>query len=142
MSRYIYAEAAYDTVSDVEAAVTAMKKRLDNNPTDWCVVKPVVKTKTINIDDKDIVAYEYGNPLSDTQIKALSSSDDVYNLFSVNDGYNYTAVSESDTVIGVQHMRKSYAKWLDVSKYYDTQVEEGQPLITHNVTNEDMSGYV
>ena len=39
-------------------------------------------------------------------------------------------------------MRTKYAKWLSLDKYYDSQVEEGADLITHNVTNEDMSGYV
>ena len=142
MSRYIYAETAYDTVDEVEAAVTAMKARLDNNPTDWCVVKPSVSSKTLRIDGKDVVAYAYGDPLNDTQINALSSSDTVYNVFSINDAYNYTAVSEADVAAKVTALRKSYAKWLALNKYFDSQVEEGASLITYNVTNEDMSGYV
>ena len=142
MSRYIYAETAYDTVDEVEAAVTAMKARLDNNPTDWCVVKPSVSSKTLRIDGNDVVAYAYGDPLNDTQINALSSSDTVYNVFSINDAYNYTAVSEADVAAKVTALRKSYAKWLALNKYFDSQVEEGASLITYNVTNEDMSGYV
>lgn len=142
MSRYIYAEVAYDTVSDVEAAVTAMKSRLDNNPTDWCVVKPSVSSKTLRIDGNDVVAYEYGDPLNDTQINALDSSDTVYNVFSINDADNYTAVSEADVAAKVTALRKSYARWLALNKYFDSQVEEGASLITYNVTNEDMSGYV
>tara|TARA_Y100001938_G_C7931668_1_gene349646 strand:- start:15 stop:443 length:429 start_codon:yes stop_codon:yes gene_type:complete len=142
MSRYIYAETAYDTVDEVEAAVTAMKARLDNNPTDWCVVKPSVSSKTLRIDGNDVVAYAYGDPLNDTQINALSSSDTVYNVFSINDAYNYTAVSEADVAAKVTALRKSYAKWLALNKYFDSQVEEGAASITYNVTNEDMSGYV
>ena len=142
MTRYIYAEVAYDTVDEVEAAVTAMKARLDNNPTDWCVVKPSVSSKTLRIDGNDIVAYEYGNPLNDTQINALSSSDTVYNVFSINDADNYTAVSEGDVAAKVTAMRRSYARWLALDKYFDSQVEDGAALITYNVTNEDMSGYV
>ena len=142
MSRYIYAETAYDTVDEVEAAVTAMKARLDNNPTDWCVVKPSVSSKTLRIDGNDVVAYAYGDPLNDTQINALSSSDTVYNVFSINDAYNYTAVSEADVAAKVTALRKSYARWLALNKYFDSQVEEGAASITYNVTNEDMSGYV
>ena len=142
MSRYIYAETAYDTVDEVEAAVTAMKARLDNNPTDWCVVKPSVSSKTLRIDGNDVVAYAYGDPLNDTQINALSSSDTVYNVFSINDAYNYTAVSEADVAAKVTALRKSYARWLALNKYFDSQVEEGAASITYNVTNEDMSGYI
>ena len=142
MSRYIYAEVAYETVDEVEAAVTAMKARLDNNPTDWCVVKPSVSSKTLSIDGNDVVAYQYGNPLNDTQINALDSSDTVYNVFSINDADNYTAVSEGDVAAKVTAMRRSYARWLALDKYFDSQVEDGAALITYNVTNEDMSGYV
>ena len=111
-------------------------------PEYWCVVKPSVSNKTLRIDGNDVVAYEYGNPLNDTQINALDSSDTVYNVFSINDADNYTAVSEADVAAKVTAIRRGYAKWLALDKYFDSQVEEGAALITHNVTNEDMSGYV
>ena len=142
MTRYLYAQVAYETVNDVEEAVTVMKARLDNNPTDWCVVKPSISSKTLRIDGNDVVAYAYGDPLNDTQINALDSSDTVYNVFSVYDADNYTAVSEGDVAAKVTAMRRSYARWLALDKYFDSQVEEGAASITYNVTNEDMSGYV
>jgi len=142
MSRYIYAQVAYDTVDEVEAAVTAMKARLDNNPTDWCIVKPAISSTTLQVDGDDIIAYQYGNPLNDTQINALDSSDTVYNVFSINEGDNYTAVSEADVAGKVTALRRGYARWLALNKYFDSQVEDGAALITYNVTNEDMSGYV
>ena len=142
MSRYIYADNAYDTVNAVEAAVTSIKTRLDNNPTDWCVVKPMINPKTISTSSGDIVGYEIGKPLTDTQINALNSSDNLYNVFSVYDGDNFTEVLETNVSQKVKEMRTKYAKWLDLEKYYDSQVEEGADLITHNVTNEDMSSYV
>lgn len=138
MSRYIYAEVAYETIEEVEAAVTAMKARLDNNPTDWCVVKGANTPVTVN----GIVGYQYGDPLSDADINALSSSDTVYNAFSINDGYNFTELAESSVAEKVRLMRASYANWLNVTKYLDTQVEEGEQFIVHEVTNEDMSSYV
>ena len=142
MTRYLYAQVAYETVNDVEEAVTVMKARLDNNPTDWCVVKPSISSKTLRIDGNDVVAYAYGDPLTDAQINALDSSETVYNVFSVYDADNYTAVSEADVAAKVTALRKSYARWLALDKYFDSQVEEGAALITYNVTNEDMSGYV
>lgn len=142
MSRYIYAETAYDTVDEVEAAVTAMKVRLDNNPTDWCVVKPMINPRTIKLSTGDVIGYDSGEPLTDTQINALDSSDKVYNVFSVYEGDNFTEVSEAAVADKVKAMRKGYATWLNLTKYFDSNVEEGEALITYNVTNEDMSGYV
>ena len=146
MSRYIYAEVAYETIEEVEAAVTAMKVRLDNNPTDWCVVKGATTPVTVN----GIVGYQYGDPLSDADINALISSDrisssfsdTIYNVFSINDGYNFTEIAESDVAAKVKLLRASYAIWLNVTKYLDTQVAEGEQFIVHEVTNEDMSSYI
>ena len=142
MSRYIYAETAYDTIDEVEAAVTAMKTRLDNNPTDWCVVKPMINPRTIKISTGDVIGYDSGDPLTDAKINALDNSDKVYNVFSVYEGDNFTEVSEAAVAGKVKAMRTGYATWLNLTKYFDSQVEEGQALITYNVTNEDMSGYV
>ena len=142
MTRYIYAEVAYDTVDEVEDAVTAMKARLDNNPTDWCVVKPSISSKTFRIDGNEVVAYAYGNPLTDAEINELDTSETVYNVFSINDADNYTEVSEDNVAEKIRLMRASYGRWLAVNKYFDSQVEDGELLITHNVTNEDMSVYV
>jgi len=142
MTRYIYAQVAYETVDEVEVAVKAMKARLDNNPTDWCVVKPSISSKILRIDGNEVVAYAYGDPLSDAQINELDSSETVYNVFSINDADNYTEVSEDNVAEKIRLMRASYGRWLSVDKYFDSQVEDGEVLITHNVTNEDMSVYV
>ena len=142
MSRYIYASISYDTMDEVEAAVTAIKKRLDNNPTDWCVVKPMINPRTIKIYTGDVIAYDSGEPLTDAQINSLGSSENVYNVFAVYEGDNFTEVLESEVADKVKAMRKGYATWLNLTKYVDTQVEEGKDFILCDVTNEDMSGYV
>ena len=142
MSRYIYASISYDTMDEVEAAVTAIKKRLDNNPTDWCVVKPMINPRTIKISTGDVIGYDSGEPLTDTQINSLGSSENVYNVFAVYEGDNFTEVLESEVADKVKAMRKGYATWLNLTKYVDTQVEEGKDFILCDVTNEDMSGYV
>jgi len=142
MSRYIYASISYDTMDEVEAAVTAIKKRLDNNPTDWCVVKPMINPRTIKISTGNVIGYDSGEPLTDTQINSLGSSENVYNVFAVYEGDNFTEVLESEVADKVKAMRKGYATWLNLTKYVDTQVEEGKDFILCDVTNEDMSGYV
>ena len=142
MTRYFYAQAAYETVNDVEEAVTVMKARLDSNPTDWCVVKPSISNKTLRVDGNDVVVHAYGDPLTDAQINRLDSSETVYNVFSVYDADNYTEVSEENVAEKIRLMRASYGRWLAVDQYFDSQVEDGEALINHNVTNEDMSVYV
>ena len=140
MSIYNYAAREYTSVENVEAAVTAMKTRLDNNPTDWCVVKPMINPRTIAIYSGDVIGYDSGEPLTDAQINALSNSDTVYNVYSVRDGYNYTTLSEADTIKKVSEMRRSWAIWNRVDVYVEITTENN--IIEHDVTNEDMSGYV
>jgi len=168
MARYIYAHNAYKTVADVEKAVTAFKARLDNNPTDWCGVKLVTKTKLVAIhspapdaplepDGSDVPrlvksssnipiaveTHDYGEPLNDEEIKNLvGSNQNFYNVFAVHDGDNHTYVSEPEAINIISNMRASYAKWKQVDKYYDTQVSEGEDNIEINVSNEDMTKYV
>lgn len=140
MSIYNYAAREYTSVENVEAAVTAMKTRLDNNPTDWCVVKPMINPRTIAIYSGDVIGYDSGEPLTDAQINALSNSDTVYNIYSIRDGYNYTTLSEADTIKKVSEMRRSWAIWNRVDVYVEITAEND--IIEHNVTNEDMSVYV
>lgn len=142
MAKYFYANIEYDTVEEVEAAVTAMKARLDNNPTDWCVVKPMINPRTIAIYSGDVIGYDSGKPLTDTQINALNPDEwlggnGVYNVYSVVDGDNFTEVSEALAVQKVRTMRLSYARWLVVNRYFN-----GETGAVMNVQNEDMSGYV
>ena len=140
MSRYVYASQQYDTLDEVEAAVTQMKDKLDNQPTTWCVVKPMINPRTIAIYSGDVIGYDSGEPLTDAQINALNSSDTVYNVYSVHDGFNYTTVSEVDTITKVSQIRTSWAIWNRVNVYVEITAEND--MIEHNVTNEDMSGYV
>lgn len=137
MSRYVYASQQYDTLDEVEAAVTQMKDKLDNQPTTWCVVKPMINPRTIAIYSGDVIGYDSGEPLTDAQINALSNSSTVYNVYAIYDGDNFTEVAEADVASKVTNMRLSYARWLVVNKYFDIDNNS-----VNNVTNEDMSGYV
>ena len=85
-----------------------------------------------NEDDINCICNEVKDPIT------------VPNPVSVTNKINsdFTEVLETNVSQKVKEMRTKYAKWLDLEKYYDSQVEEGADLITHNVTNEDMSSYV
>ena len=123
---YNYNRQSYDTVTEVEAAVTALKARLDNNPTDWCTAKLlsgnaedgwVVPSETLS--DSDIL-----NPVADSH----------YNLSSIPDGTTYTAITGTELTQRVNEMRTSYANWIQANTI--TKID------TYAPTNEDMSGYV
>jgi len=137
MSRYFYATIPYETITDVEAAVRNMKDTLDNKPTTWCVVKAMINPKTISLSSGDIIGWETGEPLNDSQIKSLSSSDTIYNVYAIQGGDNFTEVAEKDVSTKVNDMRKFYANWAAVESYFDSQETK-----FINITNEDMSGYV
>ena len=137
MSRYTYAGQTYGTITELETAITNMKAALDGKPTTWCVVKTMINPRTIKIYTGDVIGYDSGEPLTDIEINELSSSDSVYNVYSINDGDNFTEVAEADVAQKVRAMRTSYARWLAVNKYYDNEEEA-----VMNVTNEDMSSYV
>tara|TARA_B000000532_G_scaffold203237_1_gene170255 strand:- start:88 stop:537 length:450 start_codon:yes stop_codon:yes gene_type:complete len=149
MNKYIYANNLYDTVNEVEAAVTTIKARLDNNPTDWCSVKPMINPRTIAIYSGDVIGYDLGEPLTDAQIKALGSSNNLYNIYSFYEGDNFTEVPEENMAQKVEALRTPYARRLKVNKYFHVVgVMEGEVFnpteeaTIYNVTNEDMSGYV
>ena len=137
MSRYVYALNQYETVDEVNAAVTSLKNTLDTKPTTWCVVKPMINPRTIELPQGNVIGYDSGDPLTDAQINALNSSDTVYNVYSINDGDNFTEVAEKDVAGKVRVMRQLYGRWLRVQFYYDTENNE-----SIFVTQEDMSGYV
>lgn len=140
MGHYIYATKKYETLEEVEAAVTSMKTRLDKHPNDWCVVKAAKNSKTIFIDKKEIIAYEYGDELSDNQITNYINNEKIYNVFSINDGDNFTEVTGSDVAKKVELLRSYYANWLNVDKYLS--VDDANEFTFNNVENEDMSVYV
>ena len=142
MSRYVYALNQYETVDEVNAAVTSLKNTLDTKPTTWCVVKPMINPRTIELPQGNVIGYDSGDPLTDAQINALNPDEwlggnGIYNVYSVNDGDNFTEVSEALAVQKVRTMRTQYARWLVVNRYF---VNETGAVM--NVQNEDMSGYV
>ena len=92
--------------------------------------------------DDPFLHWELDKPLTDEQINALNPDEwlggnGVYNVYSINDGYNFTEASEALTAQKVRAMRISYARWLIVNRYF---VNETGAVM--NVQNEDMSGYV
>jgi hypothetical protein len=121
---YFYAQQSYDTVAQVEAAITAFKSRLDNNPTDWATVKLLGGSEA----DGWIIPTE---TLTDTEINNISG-DGLYSVAEVHGGNTYTGITSAEVTTKIAEIRASYAQW----KMANTITE------TYPPSNEDMSGYV
>lgn len=121
---WIYNNNAYNTEAEVNAAVTALKNRLDNNPTDWVVVKEV----TSNGEGGWIVT---PTPLTDEEINNLDTTK-YYNVNSVPAGDTFIGLTGEEAAVKVVELRSLYANWIRANVI----VKEYAP------TNEDMSGYV
>jgi len=124
--KWFYNQNSFDSEAEVNAAVVSLKSRLDNNPTDWVVVKEV----TSNGQGGWIVN---PTPLTDSQINNLDNTKH-YNVTSINDGYTATGLSGSEATSKVLEYRTLYAQWILANTI--TKIQEYAP------TNEDMSGYV
>ena len=148
MPKYNYATNPYETLNEVEAAVTALKNQLENNPTLWCSVKPQINTRQMTlVDGTEITVFDDGDALSDTEIMAISSSDEgLYHVDAIHDGDNMTDLNAEDAISKVALLRNSYARSLTADKYIeiterDTEGDVVADIIAEEVpvTNEDMS---
>ena len=121
---WIYNSTEYTSEADVDAAVTALKSRLDNNPTDWVTVKEV----TSDGNGGWVVPTD---TLTDAEIDAMTS-DKYYNVSAVHSGTTYTGISGTDATTRVAELRTEYAEWIGANTVHKSYAP----------TNEDMSGYV
>jgi len=132
--RYTYNGQDYLTEQEAQEAVVAVKTRLDNNPSDWCIVKAVSQ-----IDDEtwDVPT----EPLTDSEINN-PNSDYIYSAYSPITGENYTTLNATELTNVIRDFRTAYCRhrWLD--KIFKNNIDEMEEAAIVIATNEDMSGYV
>lgn len=121
---WTYNSTEYTSESDVDAAVTALKSRLDNNPTDWVIVKEV----TSDGNGGWVIPAE---TLTDLEINTMAS-DKNYNVSAVHSGYTGTGLTGTEATAKVAEIRTEYAVWIGANTIHKSYAP----------TNEDMSGYV
>ena len=132
MSRYYYADVLYDTIDDLNTAITSMKNKLENNPTLWCSVRIVEATTVDGVD-----AWIMKEKLSDSEINSLTDSDTKYAISALISEHNEVGITYTQLKEKIKQYRTPYALLKGVHKYGDQN-----DYSEHNVTNEDMSGYV
>lgn len=145
---YSYAMQRYDTISEVETAVTQMKTKLDTEPSIFCTVNRLIETAEAD-------AWQLGDNLTDSQVTSLSGSG-YYSVHSKYLGYNDFGLNVTEALQKVSEYKINYGIRMKVDKYFEyTSTMEDQDdgnggtiamevisMTEHNVTNEDMSGYV
>jgi hypothetical protein len=122
-SYWIYGRAQYDTQAEAEAAVTELKNKLDNCPTNWAVVKEATPDGN--------GGYTLGSPLTDDQVNNLDGNT-LYNVWSIRTGENLIAVDAATVTSKIAEWRVNWAQIMEANQIFQTW----EP------TNEDMSGYV
>lgn len=124
--KWFYNQRTFTSEQEANAAVVNLKSRLDNNPTDWVVVKEV----TSNGQGGWIVK---PTSLTDDQINNLDDAKH-YNVTSIHDGYTVIGVSGSEATSKVLEYRTLYAQWILANTIIKT--------MEYAPTNENMSVYV
>tara|TARA_R110000764_G_scaffold238170_1_gene335014 strand:+ start:767 stop:1141 length:375 start_codon:yes stop_codon:yes gene_type:complete len=120
---WVYTGTEYTTEDEANAAVVARKSRLDNNPTDWVIVKELTGNA-----DGWVVPSE---TLSDSEINSLDAAKH-YSVAAVVDGGNDLGLTASEANAKVAEHRTSYARAINVNTI----------SILYPPSNVDMSGYV
>jgi len=124
-TKWYYNSVAYNTEAEANVAVTNIKARLDNNPTDWVIVKQV----TYNSEEGGWVVPS--ETLTDEEINNLSE-DNNYNVNSIYSGTTYTGITGANAILKITELRTEYARRINAN----TIMKHYAP------TNEDMSIYV
>lgn len=123
-SKWTYANAQYETELAANEAVSAMKFRLENNPSYWCTVKEITGSE---VDGWSIPATQ----LSDSEAMNLSD-DKVYMVSSNITGENYIGITGLEAAQKVLSIRTKYAQLIQAN----TIAKSYTPV------NEDMTVYV
>lgn len=125
-----YCNTEYTTEALVNAAVLNTKSRLDNNPTDWVIVKEISGS----------VVTGWLIPvatLTDSEINNIDTTK-TYSVASVTDSDNDLGLTSSEATAKVNQHRVSYAAFLRVNVITR---EDDSVETEYAPTNADMSGY-
>ena len=125
-TKWYYANVEYETEALVEAAVLVMKDRLENNPTDWVVVKEL----SGNASDGWVVP---AATLTDSEINNLDVTKH-YNVSALISGDNDIGLTASEATARITEHRGTYANHYRVNTI--VKIQEYSP------PNTDMSDFI
>lgn len=135
-TKWYYCAETFFTQEDANQKVLDVKQRLDNNPTDWAIVKQLdgsnesgwVIPKTV---------------LTDAEVNSLNANY-FYSISSVVGSGTFIGLSSSETQAKVLEYRKEYCDYYQVNTIKEfTEVDGVITEITEYApTNVDMSSYI
>ena len=135
-----YAGEDYATFAEADAASTVMKNKLENQPTNWCVVASVSGSANTGWTVS-------GVPLTDQEILDISG-DGLYNYNAHHTGENFIGITANEVSQHVTEDRVQFAERKGVDLIYEIEkVDLDGVMIDRFVvdpvapTVEDMSGY-
>jgi len=133
---YMYNYIRYDSEAEAQAAVAQKKNRLDNNPTDYAVVKELQE-------NEDGTFLVNPTPLTDSEINNLDVAKK-YLTCSVQGRDNAMPLSSSEVADKLIDYKREYATWASLGKIIKFDVsDDGTPSNKEFITpNVDMSGVV
>jgi hypothetical protein len=123
-TKWFYKNKTYETEAEVNQAVLDFKDRLDNSPTDWCIVKEL----TGSVEDGWVIPT---TGLTDAQINTLDESKN-YSIASIISGGNETGLPASQAAEKVAEYRTEYAQYMTANMINKVYAPE----------NVDMSAYI
>ena len=133
-TRYFYCGAIYLTEAEAQSAAVLQKARLQNNPTDWIVVKEISGSQESGWQINP-------NPLTDDQINNIDVSKN-YLIASVVEGENIMPATSSEVTAKVLSYRPIYADHIRaniiLSDLGVTDLSDGEII----PTDVDMSDYM
>lgn len=132
--KYYYAAKQYDTESEAQAAVDAMKLRLENNPSDWIKAKEITGSAEAGWQVN-------ATPLTDAEL-LNPSSDKTYMAYSQATGENVMPLTAAELAAKRDELRTPYAQLMNVNeinKADDSNLKGIEEVITPTT---DMSGYI
>ena len=139
--KYYYVGKEYNSEDEAQNAATALSVRMQNNPTDWIIVKEITGSNQTGW---------LINPtlLSDEQI-LNPDSNKTYNCFSKYSGENVIPVSATELKIKSNEYRKIYGQFFKVNTILkqegdleseSNEIDVSEPIFI--TPNTDMSEYV
>ena len=132
-NKWYYCVTKYTTEALANAAVLVMKERLDNNPTDWVIVKELAG----NASEGWVVPVA---ALTDNEISNLDSTK-YYSVASIIDADNDTGLTAAEVTAKVSEHRTAYANHMMVNSIFKLQ-DDSTEVQEYAPTNVDMSEYV
>jgi len=132
---YYFAE-TFSTQEDANQKVLDVKQRLDNNPTNWAIVK--------QLDGSDELGWVVPRAvLTDAEVNSLNANH-YYSISSVVGSGTFIGLSSSEIQAKIVEYRKEFCDYYQVNTV--KQFTKADGVITQTIeyapTNVDMSGYV